>query len=249
MYLIKQYLITTQTIRKIIKYILLSNENAYQIGLEISLLYYFIYDEKKHNKSNQSNNINTIVQEFLVNSNNLIDNNTKLILLDYLTIKINYNNFFYKFNKKLFTIDKERLSSFFRGYYLNALDLYATNIVFDYNNNLDCYNKLDLNTFESYYIVLYDFHSIYLDYIYRQLLKNSNYVSYKIKFLISTEYDKYSISDITDDTNFKLVFLHKKKYYYNSLKYFLTYLFYNIKSLDNLIHEDEIKLFKLYSQL
>ncbi len=231
MYLIKQYLITNKTIRKIIKYILQSNKNAYQIGLEFSLLYYYIYEEQKYN----TNNINIIINNFLVNTN---ENDIKI--KEYLLSSINYYIFLNKFNKKLFKINKERLSSFFRGYYINTLNLYGTNIMISKKSD----ERYQIINEDYIYFVLYDFHNIYLDFIYSNILNLTKFPC-KIKYLVSTEYDKYSINEITDDINYKLVFIHKKKYYNNSIKLILNYLFMNIKVESELYNIDEINIFRM----
>lgn len=240
MYLIKQYLITNRAIKKIIKFILESNINAYQIGLEISLLYYFIYEEQKSEIDNNKN-LQLIICNFLFKNNDNLNNSQELKLLKFLSPLINYNIFFNKFNKQLFKITKEKLTSYFRGYYINVLNLYGNNIML---------NKLENNIYkitnDEYYFVLYDFHNIYLNYIYSSILNKSNFPC-KIKYLISTYYDKYSINEITDDINYRLVFVHKKKYYINSVKLLLEFLFYNITNIDKLQTEDEKNVFKIYT--
>ena len=239
MYLIKQYLITNKAIKKIIKYILESNINAYQIGLEISLLYYFIYEEQKSEIDNNKN-LQLIICNFLFKNNDNLNNSQELKLLKFLSPLINYNIFFNKFNKQLFKITKEKLTSYFRGYYINVLNLYGNNIML---------NKLENNIYKitnnEYYFVLYDFHNIYLNYIYSSIL-NTSIFPCKIKYLISTYYDKYSINEITDDINYRLVFIHKKKYYINSVKLLLEFLFYNITNIEKLQTEDEKNVFKIY---
>lgn len=239
MYLIKQYLITNRAIKKIIKFILESNINAYQIGLEISLLYYFIYEEQKSEIDNNKN-LQLIICNFLFKNNDNLNNSQELKLLKFLSPLINYNIFFNKFNKQLFKITKEKLTSYFRGYYINVLNLYGNNIML---------NKLENNIYkitnDEYYFVLYDFHNIYLNYIYSSIL-NTSIFPCKIKYLISTYYDKYSINEITDDINYRLVFIHKKKYYINSVKLLLEFLFYNITNIEKLQTEDEKNVFKIY---
>ena len=55
---------------------------------------------------------------------------------------------------------------------------------------------------------------------------------------IKYEYDKYSINELTDDINFKLVFIHKKKYYNNSIYLLLHYLFDGFN--DNYILDNQL---------
>jgi hypothetical protein len=233
MYLIKQYLITNKAIRKIINYIIQSNKNAYQIGLEFSLLYYFLYEEKQ---KNDKENINIIINNFLLNTSD----SDKIKIKEYLVPSINYYKFFTKFNKKLFKLKKDTLSSFFRGYYINVLNLYGTNIMI--SKILD--GKYQIINEDYIYFVLYDFHNLYLDFIYSNILNLTKFPC-KIKYLISTEYDKYSINEITDDINYRLVFIHKKKYYNNSIKLILNYLFMNIKYESQLYNLDEINIYRI----
>ena len=103
--------------------------------------------------------------------------------------------------KYLIKIKKEYLSSFLRGYYLNILDLYSTNINYYY---------IDHN-----YFVLYDYHPYLLLLIYKIIVKD-HILSYKIKLLFNYIEDKYSINETTEDCNYKLIFIHKSKYYNNN---------------------------------
>ena len=222
MYLIKQYFIINSTIRKIINLLLKSNELSYNIGFEFALLYYCIYKES-------GSNMNSVIQNFLLNINKK----------DYIIIKlfnplINYTIFFEKFNKQLFKLPNNILGPFFRGYYINNLYLYGTNITLfkEIRDSEEDISKI-------YYFVLYDFHNLYLEHIYSQILKLSKFPC-KIKFLRKSAYDKYSINDITDDINYKLVFLHKSKYYNNSIKYIFQYLFEDISKEKNIYANGEI---------
>jgi hypothetical protein len=240
MYLIKQYIIINRTIKKIINYIKISNKNAYQIGFEFSTLYNFISNDKK----NYNNKINLSIHKFLLNCKN---NDSIVILSKYLSELINYEKFFIKFNNSLLKLQNSkpyRLSSFFRGYYFNYIPLYGTNIIIskEINNNYKIYND------DYIYFVLYDFHNIYLDFIYQHILENSKFPC-KIKYLLTSDYDKYSINEVTDDIEYKLVFIHKKKYYMNSIKLLLQFLFYGIYNNFDLIFEEEIHIYNYYKAI
>jgi hypothetical protein len=240
MYLIKQYFIINRAIKKIFDYIKLTNKNAYQIGFEMSTLYYFIYNDQK----NYNNKINFSIHKFLLLHKN---NNSNMIILKYLSELINYDKFFTTFNKILFKLKKTkpyRLSSFFRGYYFNTLSLYGTNIIIskEFNNTYKIYNN------DYIYFVLYDFHNNYLDFIYENILLKSKFPC-KIKYLLATEYDKYSINDITDDIDFRLVFIHKNKYYNNSIKLLLEFLFNGIYLDYDLYCDEEKEIYNYYKLL
>lgn len=214
MYLIKQYFIINSTINKIIRLILKSKVQSYQIGSEISLLYYYINEDQK---KDSEFNINMTIKKFIstINKNDYI-------IIKFLNPIINYNIFLEKFNKRILNLQHNKLRYFFRGYYINNLYLYGSNIQL-----CDNFIEPEDNINKIYYFVLYDFHHLYLEYIYSYILNKSKFPC-KIKFLLKSSYDKYSINEITDDINYKLVFIHKPKYYNNSIKYIFNYLFEDI---------------------
>lgn len=239
MYLIKQYIIINRLINKLINYIKISQANSSNIGKEISLYNYQIY-----NQTNSSINLNTNSNlqytikyksfNYLINQLNLTyDLN---IPVNNISI-INISHFFYKFNQKLYKLQKKYLYSYFRGYYINTLYLYSTNM--DTKNIIVCNSNL--------YFVLYDFNTEYLDYIYNNILQSVKYPA-KIKYLKNTHADKYSINDLTDTIPYKLVFLHKTKYYNNIIYKILSILFTSIDN-DRYLNDDELDLYSLYKIL
>lgn len=239
MYLIKQYIIINRLINKLINYIKISQANSSNIGKEISLYNYQIY-----NQTNLSINLNTNSNlqytikyksfNYLINQLNLTyDLN---IPINNISI-INISHFFYKFNQKLYKLQKKYLYSYFRGYYINTLYLYSTNM--DTKNIIACNSNL--------YFVLYDFNTEYLDYIYNNILQSVKYPA-KIKYLKNTYADKYSINDLTDTIPYKLVFLHKTKYYNNIIYKILSILFTSIDN-DRYLNDDELDLYSLYKIL
>jgi len=239
MYLIKQYIIINRLINKLINYIKISQANSSNIGKEISLYNYQIY-----NQTNLSINLNTNSNlqytikyksfNYLINQLNLTyDLN---IPVNNISI-INISHFFYKFNQKLYKLQKKYLYSYFRGYYINTLYLYSTNM--DTKNIITCNSNL--------YFVLYDFNTEYLDYIYNNILQSVKYPA-KIKYLKNTHADKYSINDLTDTIPYKLVFLHKTKYYNNIIYKILSILFTSIDN-DRYLNDGELDLYSLYKIL
>ena len=237
MYLIKQYLIINQLINKLIQYIKISKYNASKIGKEISLYNYHIYNQTIYNVIHNSNCKYSIKYSIFYNLINKLNTEYNLnISLNNIYI-INITKFFYKFNKKLYKLKKEYLYSFFRGYYINTLYLYSTNMD---RQNVSLYNS-------KLYFVLYDFNIEYLDYIYYKVLQLINFPA-KIKYLKNTYSDKYSINDLTDTIPYKLVFLHKTKYYHNIIFIILSLLFYSIKDESDL-NSDELNVYTLYIRL
>ena len=232
MYLIKQYIIINRLINKLIYYIKISPANSSNIGKEISLYNYQIY--KNLPNSNLQYTIKYQSFYYLINQLNLeYDLN---ISVNDISI-INISHFFYKFNQKLYKLQKKYLYSYFRGYYINTLYLYSTNM--DTKNITLCNSNL--------YFVLYDFNTDYLDYIYYNILQSVKYPA-KIKYLKNTHSDKYSINDLTDTIPYKLVFLHKTKYYHNIIYKILSLLFTSIEN-DGYLNDVELDLYTLYTRL
>lgn len=211
MYSIKQKIIIKISIYNIISNIKKSSSKAYKFGNEMSLLYYFLNEG-----NNLENNINVNILNFLKN----FDSDKKLNSLIYNNFPplVDYEKLLKKLHLKILKIkDLKILKSYFHGYYFGTLDIFGSNINKSYVDN-----TLILNF--KYYFVLYDYHTLYLKFILKQIESLTD-IPCKIKFLIKYEYDKYSINELTDDINFKLVFIHKKKYYNNSIYLLLDYLF------------------------
>jgi hypothetical protein len=230
MYSIKQSLITHLIINKLINYIKKNSYNATNIGMEISLYNFHKYN----NNRNSIENSPPITDNSFYYLINQINTNYNLnISLTKISI-INEKNFFTKFNNKIYKLSKQLLYSFFRGYYFNNLYLYSTNI------NLSNINSIN----ESLYFVLYDFNSEYLKFIYHFII---NLIPFnpKIKFLLNTNVDKYSINELTDNIPYKLVFLHKTKYYNNIIYTLLFHFFNNIYSYESL-NDEELFIYNIY---
>lgn len=244
MFLIKHLIITHFLIKKIINIMKKSIIDSSKIGKEFSLFYFYLFN----NNYLLSSNKNKLAEHkdevyYLINKLNTEFN------LSFNTQKFNYinlNEFINLFNKKLFKLPIQIIFSFLRGYYLNNLILYSTNI------NSKLLKNKNHNT--SLYFVLYDFHDIYLNFIYNFILNKISF-NPKIKYLINTEIDKYSINELTDRMPYKLVFLHKIKYYHNIILHLLTYLFYDVNNIqiDNInyisiiLNEDELYIYNIYN--
>ncbi len=221
----KQYLLTKLIIHKIIGLIKKSSITASNIGTEFSLYYFYSYNDRfiEPNIKLVKNGIYYLINH--LNSNyNLNFSNKKINFIDNMV-------FIQKFHKKLFKLKKTYIFSFLRGYYINNLHLYSTNI-----NNLNNNNNY-------YYFALYDFHNIYLNYLYNYIFENVKYYP-KIKYLTNTNADKYSINELTDNIPFKIIFLHKKKYVNNIIKFIFHNLFYDEFSVEE-FNEEQLYVYNL----
>lgn len=253
MYLIKQYIITNRLINKILNYIKFSLGNASNIGKEIALYNYNIYEQMSNRLNNnintKSNRHYTIIYHAFYNLINKLNKEYNLnISLNNLSI-INISHFFYKFNRKLYKLKQNYIYSYLRGYYINKLDIYSSNI-----------NSSNINsTNANLYFVLYDFNNEYLDYIYNKILNSINFPA-KIKYLKNTYSDKYSINDLTDTIPYKLVFLHKIKYYNNIIYELLSLLFLHTTNLksgkvvhcelinENYLNDEELNVYNIFQK-
>lgn len=244
MFLIKQYIITHLLINKLMKIMKKSKNCASNIGTEFSLFYFFIFNNNYSSDIPINYDLNSGILPsnykdgvyYLINKLNLTYNlNISNQSINY----INLNDFINLFNVKLFKLDYSIIFSFLRGYYLNNLILYGTNI------NKNSFNNIKKNL--SLYFVLYDFHDLYLNYIYRFILNNTNF-NPKLKFLLNTGIDKYSINELTDKIPYKLVFLHKTKYYHNIIYILLKYIFKDVYDIREL-NEDELYVYNIFTSI
>lgn len=227
MFFIKQTVKTRLYLIRLIKYLNSSIDNSYKLGSYIAILNYKL-SQINISHDNKITKISNLYYDIL---HDIINENKYHIFNKILSPYVNYEILFKLFNDKLLKQSKKNLFSFFRGYYFCYLNLYSTNLV--------------STTAQKYsYFVLYDFHPRYLEYIYNNILnlENAKYIHIYNK----TEYDKYSINDITDDIDYKLVIKYKSKYYNKIFQNFFSIFFYNIYTTNNLKKEDEIALFHKY---
>jgi hypothetical protein len=225
---IKNKIITFISIYKIINKIKKSKDSALKIGTELSHFGYYLYINILNDDTDFSNELDN------KNIYEIFKHNAEFehyIIMKYLNKNIEYKEFFKILSNKLYNIKKEYISSFLRGYYLNILDLYSTNINYYY---------IDYN-----YFVLYDYHPYLLLLIYKIIIKE-HILSYKIKLLFNYIEDKYAINENTEDCNYKLIFTHKTKYYNNNIKNILELLFYNITDKYELLSNNEKDLYNIY---
>lgn len=219
---------TKYYVYKIIKKIKKSTKDAYEFGIELStlsrILYEILYDE----------NNGDIIFDNAVLYNKLLANEhfINLTISDYFSEYISYYDFFKYFSSKIEKIKPKILFSFFRGYYINDMILYNTNIMYSY---------LIPN-----YFVLFDFHPYFLNIIYKYM-NTKNDIQNKMKFLLNYDNDEYSTGEYINSCTYKLIFIHKHKYYNNSIKNFLKLLYKDIISINELYSKDDEILYNIYS--
>ena len=222
---IKSRVITNFSIYKIISKLKKSKLHAYKIGTELSYIAYLLYDILYNDEINLM--FDNIQIYNILNQNNKFK---QFSIYKYFSKNILYFHFFKKISLKLENINLDIFYSFIRGYYINEYILYSSNLNYTFLKNN--------------YFVLYEFHPQFLSIIYNHM--NKQKYKNKIKFLLNYDNDKYSINDYITLCDFKLIFLHKHKYYNNSIKNILS-LFYNyIKYTDELYTKEDELLYNIY---
>ena len=220
---IKQNLATYISIYKIFKFIKKSNKNAYNIGNEIASIHYLLYKRYKYTiNNNQSLNIYTFLLEQ--------PNYNKYIIGNFLNKNIDFSKFFSIFKNKILKLKDKYLWDYLRGYYINNLDIFNTN----------------LNVGKTqFWFILYDFHLHYFSFIFSTM-----YINYKnigdIDFLLNNCYDNYSINDTTDNLNYKMLFVHEHNKFNDSIKNILDMFYLNVKSESQLFNEEDIIMYRKY---
>jgi len=220
---IRKKIITKYAIHRVLKYIKRSHMCAYVIGTEIAHIYSILYNIYK--MKNGEYNIN---DEFYV----ILDNDTlyyNFILNDILSKNILFDEFFTKLNIKIFKAGNDTIWHFLRGYYINYLDIITTN----------------LNKFNKSHCVIYDYHIHYLTFIY-EYLSNSYINNINMTLELNNGFDIYSINDITDGINYKLIFNHIPSDFNNPILDLFN-LFYNgIRYEEELKNPYDIEMFRKY---
>ena len=119
---------------------------------------------------------------------------------------------------------------YLRGYYINELDISNTNLNGDK---------------KKIWFILYDFHLHYLLFIYKFMNMDLNNKG-DIELLLNNHYDQYSINYVTDELNYKIVFIHEPEKLNDSIKNILKMFYLNITSEDELFNKDDILMYKKY---
>lgn len=228
---IKQYLQTFISVYKIIKFIKKSQKKSYIIGNEISIIYFTIY---KLIKETPEVNLHCNIYYNIV-SNNIFDN---FYILTYLNKDINFIKFFSMLNYKILKLKDENLWSFLRGYYINDLIIFNTNIHTNiYKSNTD-------NVYYTWFI-LYDFHIHYLAKI-KSDMDNCSSNFGNIEIMLNNDRDIYSINLVTDTLNYKFILKHYPYQFNNAISNLLNMFYIGIESENELFNEEDICLYKKF---
>lgn len=210
-------LLTNIAVFRAMRFIKKNNENAFKIGREFCSLFYIIYSEFRRNSIYSTGNI--------WESFNNTEGFNNMLLYDFIGPRTDFPMFFSKCNLKILQLKASRLSSFFRGYYINDINLFSTNIS---DNSVDKF------------IVLYDNHYHYLLFLY-------NYLSSKgTSIKLNDAADKYSINEDSDAMCYKLIFEKKNYDFIDPIKNLLNFLYTSVENNYDCMGEDDRMLFNRY---
>jgi hypothetical protein len=222
----KQTLATYISIYRIIKFIKKSKKNSFIIGNEMSSIYFLIYSKFKHLTDIDSRLYNLNIYHLLLEQSDY----NKFKISNFLNKNINFSKFFSILNTKILKLKDSYLWSYLRGYYINELDISNTNLNGDK---------------KKFWFVLYDFHLHYLLFIYRFMNKDINNKG-DIELLLNNHYDQYSINYVTDELNYKMLFIHEPEKFNDSIKNILKMFYLSTNSEAQLFNKDDILMYKKY---
>lgn len=222
----KQTLATYISIYRIIKFIKKSKKNSFVIGNEMSSIYFLIYSKFKNMSNIESNLHNLNIYHLLLKQSDY----NKFKISNFLNKNINFSKFFSILNTKILKLKDGYLWPYLRGYYINELDIFNTNLNDD--------KKV-------FWFILYDFHLHYLLFIYRYINKDFKNIR-DVELLLNNHYDQYSINYMTDELNYKLVFIHEPNKLNDSIKNILKMFYLNISSESQLFNKDDILIYRKY---
>ena len=67
-----------------------------------------------------------------------------------------------------------------------------------------------------------------------------------VDFLLNNCYDNYSLNDVTDDLNYKMLFVHEPNKVNDSIKNILKMFYFDITSESQLFNKDDILMYRKY---
>ena len=210
-----QKIYTHNAVSNIMKKIKENKQTAYKIGEEMTWIYKIMQIYIENNGHFDYDNVYDLISESF--------NFENMIIRPFLIESLDYELFFPKLNTKIMLLKfTENKWSFFRGYYLNDL-------------NMMTYNLTDLNM---YRFNLYDFHSHYLNYIYKLIVDIKN--TYNIKLL------KCEHAELNNYIHYNLAFTHKKDEFNDSILKILKLLYHDVNDNNDLYSVDDLKLYNAY---
>lgn len=230
---IRQKISTYISIKRIIRFIKKSDRNSYTIGNEIATIYCLIYNNFKHMVDFNTQKCAMGIYNLLLNQSDY----RQYYISKFLNKYVDFSTFFTILNTKILNLKNRYLWSYLRGYYINNLDISNTNLNISNSNP---------NDKKQSWFVLYDFHLHYLLFIYAFMIKDYKNLG-EIDFLLNNCYDNYSINDVTDDLNYKMLFKHDPSKFNNSIKYILNLFYFNITSESQLFCNEDILTYRKYN--
>lgn len=211
------YLQTNIAIYRTVHFIRKNRENAFKIGREFCSIFYIIYKEFKKNSLYPSENI----WDSLTGTRGFED----MSVARFVSKHTDFVKFFSKCNFKILQLKPALLSSFFRGYYVNDINLFSTNITEDTDRK---------------FIVLYDNHYHYLLFLY-------NYLSGKgVDIQLNDSDDPYSVNEYSDSSCYKLIFEKKSHDFIDPIKNLLNFLYVGVEDRHDCFGNDDECLFNRY---
>lgn len=221
---LKRRFYTYKSIKKVIAYIKISNDTSFQIGREFCTIYYIIYKEFKNNDLYNTEHIWT--------SLNKITGFKDMVLFKYINEFIDFPRFFSKLNLNILRLPPLVLSCYFRGYYINDMNLFSTNII---SGHIDD-DKIN-------YMVLYDNHYHYLLFLYNYLSTNHTNTIRGVNIQLNSMSDLYSINDDSDQMCYKLIFEKKEFDFIDPIRLLLNFLYSGVADVDDTLGPEDRYLY------
>ncbi len=210
-------------VKKTTSYIKKNKDCAFQIGREFCTIYSIVYEEFKKNELFNTDNIWSVFFRITGFEN--------MILYKFINEHVDFPKYFSKCNLRLLTLSPHILSSYFRGYYINDMSLFSTNI----NTILSSDSKR--------YLVLYDNHYHYLLFIYNYLSTNHTNIMNGIHMQLNDNSDLYSINEESDLMCYKLVFEKNNFDFIDPIRLLLNFLYKDIFDHTETLSKEDKYLF------
>jgi hypothetical protein len=189
---------------KALSYIKKHRDNAYTIGKELCTLFFIVYSEFKRDDT-----YNTI---YIWNSLSSINGFDSMILSSILHSAIDYPRFFSKLNLKILQLKPNVLGAFMRGYYINDMNMFSTNIS---------------TAADTKYVTLYDSHYHFLLFIYNYLSTNISNVA-GVRLVLNDASDSHSFNEESDAMCYKLIFEKKEYDFIDPIRLVLSFFYKDV---------------------
>ena len=218
---LKELYYTRIAVYKTIHFIKKNNINAFKTGNELAFLYYVIFISLKNDERLK---FETIYNTLSANAD-FMNTNVSTFLNEF----VNFELYFSRLNIKLLSFTDSIIWDYLRGYYVNNFDLFTYNIIGDK---------------DKYWLVMYDFHEHYLQYIFNSV--ESQYTRNEIFLQLNNENDPYSISELSEDLSYKLIIEHNTSNFKDSIKDMLDLFYINTFSMGQIYSKEDENLYTQY---